>query len=305
MSVRTSLACAVACASLFSLAAGRAVAADAGAAPPALQAVVVVSRHGVRSPTKLGELDAYAAQPWPAWPVGPSELTPHGAMLMTAFGRAYRESFAAAGLGGSHPRILRGPGAGRLRPRRSRDAARTLAAARPQGTLRERDAIHGKNRCLESPDARSRDDRSGGERRPRRRDARAGRHAIRRVHRPRHESRADRRGAALSWFPPGFQQNEMPPGGALVFEVWRPVGGGAAFVCAPRSSGSRSIRCAMPTVATDTRARPMRAGRDSGLPFTGLPACELRCDRCCERRPASLSDPRGAGRRDGWLAERR
>jgi len=101
LNVRTSLACAVACASLVLIATGRAVAADAGAAPPVLQAVVVVSRHGVRSPMKLGELDAYAAQPWPAWPVGPGELTPHGAMLMTAFGRAYRESFAAAGLGGA------------------------------------------------------------------------------------------------------------------------------------------------------------------------------------------------------------
>jgi len=57
VNVRTSLACAVACASLVSTAAGRAVAADAGA-PPTLQAVMVVSRHGVRSQAASGVRDA-------------------------------------------------------------------------------------------------------------------------------------------------------------------------------------------------------------------------------------------------------
>ncbi len=63
-----------------------------------LRLVVVVSRHGVRSPTDPAELQGYAAKPWPAWEVAPGFLTPHGAALMTAFGRAYRWHYAAEGL---------------------------------------------------------------------------------------------------------------------------------------------------------------------------------------------------------------
>ncbi len=74
--------------------------ADGAAARPAatLRAVVVVSRHGVRSPTNPTELLAYTAHPWPAWEVDPGFLTPHGATLMTAFGAAYRRMYAAQGL---------------------------------------------------------------------------------------------------------------------------------------------------------------------------------------------------------------
>lgn len=68
------------------------------ASPSTLAGVVVVTRHGVRSPTKPGELDRYAARPWPAWSVAPGELTAHGAALMTAFGRAYRARYAEDGL---------------------------------------------------------------------------------------------------------------------------------------------------------------------------------------------------------------
>jgi len=57
---------------------------------------------------------------------------------------------------------------------------------------------------------------------------------------------------------PGFQQNETPPGGALVFEVWRPTGGGTAFVrSAFVAQTFEQMRDA--TSATDPRARPMRA----------------------------------------------
>ena len=52
-----------------------------------LKFVVILSRHGVRSPTKPNDqLDPYAAQRWPAWEVKPGELTPRGAELLHLFG---------------------------------------------------------------------------------------------------------------------------------------------------------------------------------------------------------------------------
>jgi 4-phytase/acid phosphatase len=69
-------------------------------APPArLKFVVILSRHGVRSPTGgADQLNQYATQPWPKWEVPPGYLTPHGAQLMTIFGRYYRFYFAKQGL---------------------------------------------------------------------------------------------------------------------------------------------------------------------------------------------------------------
>ncbi|MGA2276560.1 MAG: histidine-type phosphatase [Terracidiphilus sp.] len=64
-----------------------------------LKFVVLVSRHGVRSPTgKTEQLNQYAAQPWPAWSVPAGYLTAHGAHLMTLFGVYDREKLAAQGL---------------------------------------------------------------------------------------------------------------------------------------------------------------------------------------------------------------
>jgi 4-phytase/acid phosphatase len=63
-----------------------------------LRMVVVVSRHGVRSPTDPTELSHYSARPWPTWSVAPGELTPHGAAAMTLFGRSYRETYASEGI---------------------------------------------------------------------------------------------------------------------------------------------------------------------------------------------------------------
>jgi 4-phytase/acid phosphatase len=45
-----------------------------------LERVVMVQRHGVRSPTQDSEtLRRLTDRPWPAWPVAPGELTAHGA----------------------------------------------------------------------------------------------------------------------------------------------------------------------------------------------------------------------------------
>jgi len=62
------------------------------AAAPQLKYVVILSRHGVRSPTWDRErLGQYSAQPWPDWGVPPGNLTPHGRSLITILGSYYRQ----------------------------------------------------------------------------------------------------------------------------------------------------------------------------------------------------------------------
>ena len=64
-----------------------------------LKFVVMISRHGVRSPTaRLDQLNQYSRQPWPTWSVPPGYLTQHGAQLMTLFGAYDRQLLAAQGL---------------------------------------------------------------------------------------------------------------------------------------------------------------------------------------------------------------
>ncbi|HML16935.1 MAG TPA: histidine-type phosphatase [Bryobacteraceae bacterium] len=67
---------------------------NAVAAAPELKYVVILSRHGVRSPTwDAARLNQYSAQPWPDWGVPPGDLTPHGRELVKILGSYYRERF--------------------------------------------------------------------------------------------------------------------------------------------------------------------------------------------------------------------
>jgi 4-phytase / acid phosphatase len=64
-----------------------------------LKYVVIVARHGVRSPTwDAGRLNQYSAEPWPDWGVPPGYLTAHGRALETILGSYYRDSFVRDGL---------------------------------------------------------------------------------------------------------------------------------------------------------------------------------------------------------------
>ncbi len=64
-----------------------------------LKFVLVLERHGVRSPTWTNaRLDTYSKAPWPKWDVAPGWLTPHGKLLMTKFGAYDRTWLTAAGL---------------------------------------------------------------------------------------------------------------------------------------------------------------------------------------------------------------
>lgn len=64
-----------------------------------LRMVIIVSRHGVRSPTWAQDrLDAYSALPWPAWSVQPGYLTPRGYELMKLFGAYDRAALLQEGL---------------------------------------------------------------------------------------------------------------------------------------------------------------------------------------------------------------
>jgi 4-phytase / acid phosphatase len=64
-----------------------------------LKFVVILSRHGVRSPTwSTKQLNQYSAEAWPNWPVPPGNLTPHGRSLIEIFGAYDRAYLAHAGL---------------------------------------------------------------------------------------------------------------------------------------------------------------------------------------------------------------
>lgn len=66
---------------------------------PSLKFVVILMRHGTRSPIHhVEDLDAYSAEPWPTWGVPPGNLTLHGRKSMELLGSYYRSYFSANGL---------------------------------------------------------------------------------------------------------------------------------------------------------------------------------------------------------------
>ena len=68
-----------------------------------LRYAVVLSRHGVRSPSWTREhLNQYATEEWPDWGVPPGHLTVHGRKLMELLGGYYRDYFTDAGLYSAH-----------------------------------------------------------------------------------------------------------------------------------------------------------------------------------------------------------
>lgn len=58
------------------------------AAPSAyhLSKVVMLTRHGVAAPADDNQLPRITGKAWPQWPVGPGQLSPRGAGLLTANG---------------------------------------------------------------------------------------------------------------------------------------------------------------------------------------------------------------------------
>jgi|SRR5471030_769375 len=74
----------------------------ADVAPPPgyqLEKVVILSRHGVRSPTKMTQtLRDVTPNGWPEWPVKLGYLTPRGAHLVSLMGGFYRQTFQQQGI---------------------------------------------------------------------------------------------------------------------------------------------------------------------------------------------------------------
>jgi 4-phytase / acid phosphatase len=61
-----------------------------------LQKVVIVSRHGVRTPlTSPAELEGWSSRPWPSWQEPTGNLTARGAELAVLVGRYHREYLVA------------------------------------------------------------------------------------------------------------------------------------------------------------------------------------------------------------------
>jgi 4-phytase/acid phosphatase len=72
---------------------------SAGGAKPELKYAVIVSRHGVRSPTwDVDRLNEYSTRAWPDWGVAPGELTPHGREGVKLMGAYYRAWLSQSGL---------------------------------------------------------------------------------------------------------------------------------------------------------------------------------------------------------------
>ena len=72
---------------------------SAPTAPPRVERIVLLMRHGVRTPLH-GEVPdgTRTGAPWPVWQAPDEQITPHGAAALRALGRADRRWFAHAGL---------------------------------------------------------------------------------------------------------------------------------------------------------------------------------------------------------------
>lgn len=73
--------------------------ASTGAAPPRIERVVMLMRHGVRPPTKATvSPEGTHDRPWPEWPVDFGELTPHGYKAVALLGAWDRGHWVEEGL---------------------------------------------------------------------------------------------------------------------------------------------------------------------------------------------------------------
>lgn len=72
-----------------------------------LKLVIILTRHGVRSPLQTSaELARIAApQPWPEWETAPGIQTPRGNQLISLLGDYYRQRFLQAGLLSGDPMV--------------------------------------------------------------------------------------------------------------------------------------------------------------------------------------------------------
>jgi 4-phytase/acid phosphatase len=67
-------------------------------AAPVLERVVMVSRHGVRAPLRsVALLESLTKRGWPAWPVAPGDMTPHGAQALALMGDYLRRVYVGEG----------------------------------------------------------------------------------------------------------------------------------------------------------------------------------------------------------------
>ncbi|MCP1243649.1 histidine-type phosphatase [Acetobacter lambici] len=74
-----------------------------------LERVVLLARHGIRSPTKPPQtLQTQTGHIWAQWPVAPGELTDHGKQALTQMVELVRQHYTQAGL--LHPTTCPTPG---------------------------------------------------------------------------------------------------------------------------------------------------------------------------------------------------
>lgn len=64
-----------------------------------VEKVVILSRHGVRAPTKMTQtIRDVTPDAWPEWPVKLGDITPRGEHLISLMGEFYREKFQQQGI---------------------------------------------------------------------------------------------------------------------------------------------------------------------------------------------------------------